>query len=178
MKKKPKYNQNSAIRGALRRSFSRSPIVREVMMKSRREIAKFNKDGSRSKKDAVQYLCGTCGKWSNSTSSAVDHISPVISVEVGFVDWNEFVARLFCGPENLQVICDTCHDQKTNAERIARLTKQYTEELDDLEASITTTSIKELNKYIAKKKTIGLENIVERARELKERVLKNTGKKK
>jgi hypothetical protein len=173
--KKPKYNQNSAIRGALRRTFSRSPIVKEVMMKSRREVAKYNKDGSRSKKDAVQYLCGTCSQWSNSTSSAVDHISPVVAVEDGFVDWNNFIARLFCGPDNLQVICDTCHNEKTSSERIARLTIQYTEELYGFEMAVMQGIIpadwkKILGKYIAKKKTKGLEQIVERARAIKSHI--------
>ena len=186
VKKRPKYNQNAAIRGALRRQFSRSPIVREVLMKVRREIPKFNKNGSRAKKDAVQYCCNVCGQWVGSTSVTVDHITPVIDVQAGFVDWNQFVDRLFCGPQNLQVICDTCHNSKTQGERIARLLTQYTEELDRLEVQINIsdnhrnlygaaggfkTMIKVLNKYIAKRKTIGLESIVERAKKLKERVL-------
>lgn len=186
VKKKPKYNENATIRGALRRQFSRSPIVREVMGKVRREIPKYNKDGSRAKKDAVQYRCSPCGEWVGSTRCAVDHISPVIAVEDGFVDWNNFVSRLFCGADNLQVICDTCHNQKTNAERIARLTKQYTEELDKIEVQLNIADnhrnlygaanafdemIQNLKKYIAKKKTIGLEPIVERALRLKERAL-------
>lgn len=190
--KKPKYNQNAAIRGALRRQFSRSPIVREVLMKVRREIARYNKDGSRAKKDAVQYCCNVCGQWASSTKVAVDHISPVIDVQVGFVDWNEFVRRLFCDASNLQVICDPCHDSKTQIERIDRLTKQYTEELDAIKRKMddmgncpTASNVaptylkqwkKELSKYIAKKKTKGLEPVVQRAQALKqeiERWLKN-----
>lgn len=39
----------------------------------------------------------------------VDHI-----VEVGpFTNWNEFVPRVFCGQENLQALCTTCHMKKT-----------------------------------------------------------------
>lgn len=185
MKKKPKYNENAIIRGALRRQFARSPIVREVIGKVRREVPKFNKDGSRAKKDAVQYQCGACGEWTKSTAISVDHISPVVSVEDGFTDWNNFIARLFCGPDNLQVICDTCHNKKTNAERIARLIGQYTEELDKFEVEINIADnhrnligqagfqgmLKRINKYVAKRKTIGLEEIVQRALRLKERVL-------
>ena len=176
MKKKPPFNQNAAIRGALRRLFARSPIVREVMSKVRREVPKYNKDGSRAKKDAVQYLCAVCGTWTKSTAIAVDHVVPVVAVEDGFIDWNEFVARLFCGPENLQVICDPCHNEKTRVERIARLVKQYSRELDAIEDSINNPPRdsrfikKHLAKYIAKKKTKGLEEIVQRARELKIRV--------
>jgi 5-methylcytosine-specific restriction endonuclease McrA len=174
VKKKPPYNQNAAIRGALRRQFSRSPIVREVLMKVRREVAKFNKDGSRAKKDAVQYRCNPCGQWTKSTAVSVDHISPVIDVQDGFVDWNQFVQRLFCDASNLQVICDTCHNAKTQGERIARLTKQYLEELEAIKEVIFTgcgdakALRKTLSKYTAKKKTIGLEPVVQRAQELKE----------
>jgi 5-methylcytosine-specific restriction endonuclease McrA len=144
-------------------------------MKVRREIPKFNKDGSRSKKDAVQYCCSPCGQWTKSTAVAVDHISPVIDVQDGFVDWNEFISRLFCDASNLQVICDTCHNAKTQGERIARLTKQYTEELNNLEELCKDPADpkflkKQLSKYTAKKKTPGLQKIVERALRLKQQL--------
>jgi 5-methylcytosine-specific restriction endonuclease McrA len=183
VKKRAKYNQNACIRGALRRQFSRSPIVREVLMKVRREVAKFNKDGSRSKKDAVQYCCSACGQWIGSTKCTVDHITPVIDVQAGFVDWNQFIDRLFCDASNLQVICDPCHNTKTQGERIARLIIQYTEELDGLELDVEIANtrrklighndvpkdlVKVLNKYIAKKKTMELKPIVERAKRLKD----------
>lgn len=116
-KKRPPYNQNSAIRSALRRTFSRSPIVREVLMAGRREVPKYNKDGTRAKKNAVQYQCEVCGKWVGSTHVEVDHINSVIDNEVGFIDWNTFIARLFCDKSNLQRICDDCHDIKTQKER-------------------------------------------------------------
>lgn len=180
-KKRPPYNENAAIRGALRRQFSRSPVVREVLMKVRREVPKYNKDGSRAKKDAVQYQCSACGQWTKSTAVAVDHVVPVIAVETGFTDWNDFVSRLFCGPGNLQVICDPCHNAKTQTERIARLTKQYMEELDTLESTVdcdwvayqinVKLLLKNISKYIAKKKTKGLETVVQRAQDLKSKLL-------
>lgn len=43
----------------------------------------------------------------------VDHIEPVGS----YYDWNEFVDRLFCPAENLQVLCKECHKGKTADER-------------------------------------------------------------
>ena len=177
-KKKPKYNPNSVIRGALRRAFARSPIVQEVMQASRREVPRFNKDGSRHKKNSVQRQCQVCDEWVGSTKLAVDHIEPVVSIEDGFNDWNEFIDRLWCDKKNLQRICDTCHDAKTTIERTTRLFKQYSEELYYIEESIRlgtadiTICKKLLSKYIAKKKTKGLEQIVQRAQELKEKLLK------
>ena len=183
--KKKSFNENAAIRGVLRRLFARSPAVREALLKVRREVPKHNKDGSRSKKDAVQYLCAVCNTWTKSTAVSVDHINPVVDVN-GFVDWNTFVTRLFCDSSNLQVICDNCHNEKTNAERVARLLIQYTKELDFLELSLIQLSVnqvlitndrllklkKDLSRYIAKKNTIGLEIVVQRAQELKNRLEK------
>lgn len=173
MKQRPKYNQNAAIRGALRRAFARSPIVQEIMSESRREVPRYKKDGSRHKKNSVQRQCQVCKQWSSASKMAVDHIVPVISIDEGFNDWNEFIDRLWCDKSNLQRICDTCHDKKTQDERIERLYKKYDEELDTLESFIKnkTSTNKELNKqlskYTSKKKTKGLEKIVQRAQALK-----------
>lgn len=173
--KKPKlFNQNAAIRGAIRRIFSRSPVKIEVLKKVRREIPRYNKNGSRGKRDAVQYQCAVCKSWVGSTKVEVDHVIPVIEVnEKGFVDWNLFVERLFCGPENLQVICDPCHDKKTAVERMKRQAAKDRIILDRIEERLksawTISEEKELKKQVSKfiKKTKALETI-ERAKKLKE----------
>ena len=177
MKKKPPYNQEAAIRGALRRAFSRSPLVREVLEESRQEFPRYKNDGTRHKRNWVKRQCQVCGEWVSSSKISVDHIDPVISVEQGKQDWNTFVDRLWCntaGKANLQRICDDCHDKKTYKERIARLLIKYTEELDKIEANIDILDPKELkktlSKYIAKKKTPELMPVVQRAQELKKKI--------
>lgn len=151
-KKKPPYNKNAAIRSAIRRTFSRSPVVREVMMEHRREIPKFNKDGTRAKKDAVQYQCNVCNQWVGSSYIAVDHIEPVIEVEGGFQDWNTFVDRLFCDKDNLQCICDECHQKKTNKERFDRSFLKDSELLKELTDNfIEEVAKKFCTKFTAKK---------------------------
>lgn len=152
MKKSPPFNQNMVIRGAIRRTFPRSPVYREVLYAGRREVPKYNKDGSRAKKDAVQYHCEVCLDWVSSTKIAVDHIVPVISVDNGFVDWNEFVARLYCSKENLQRICDDCHQKKTNKERFERNFKQELEQISALEKSANMNVVKAGLKKFTKKK--------------------------
>jgi hypothetical protein len=168
------YNENAAIRGALRRVFARSPLVVEKVQESRREVPRYLKDGSRAKKDWVQRQCEVCSSWVGSTKISIDHKNPVVSVQDGFTDWNEFIARLWCSKENLQRICDSCHDQKTQVERISRLTLQYAKELDQLELDIKAKTVsksealKTLKKYIAKKKTSGLDPVVQRALKIKD----------
>jgi len=116
-KKRPPYNANSAIRSALRRTFSRSPIVREVMHKVRRERPWFKSDGSPAAKPRVEYLCATCNQWFMGKDIQVDHLDPVVDPLVGFLSWDVFVSRLFCDISNLSVICKNDHKFKTNAEK-------------------------------------------------------------
>lgn len=120
------------------------------MFKVRREIPKYNKDGARAKKDAVQYLCNVCDTWTKSSAIAVDHIEPVIDVTDGFIDWNTFVQRLFCGPENLQVICDTCHQKKTNQERFDRQFLKDKELIWSLENELDCWQLPEAKKSLTK----------------------------
>jgi len=176
-KKKPPFNQNASIRGAIRRLFSRSPVHKEVLMKVRREVPKFNKDGARAKKDAVQYLCNVCKGWVGSTKVEVDHILPVIEVnEHGFVDWNMFVDRLFCGPENLQVICDPCHDKKTHDEQQKRQAAKDKIKLDQIETDMKSAWTiekekelkKQVTKFLSKKKALETR---ERAAKLKQIII-------
>ena len=132
-RKKPKYNVNSATRSAMRRVFSRSPLVREVLSAARRERPRYKKDGTLAKRPHVEFLCAECKGWFQGTKVAVDHIDPVISIKHGFIDWNTFYDRLNCDKANLQVVCSyllkhihlhgdkpSCHHRKTQEERKLR----------------------------------------------------------
>jgi 5-methylcytosine-specific restriction endonuclease McrA len=62
------------------------------------------------------YRCAECQQLATSQSIAVDHIERVGSVlEAGYLE------RLFCHPDGLQVLCQTCHDRKTAKERAAKV---------------------------------------------------------
>lgn len=169
------FNQNAAIRGAIRRIFARSPVIREVMMEVRKEFPKYNKDGSRAKKDAVCYLCNICKNYVGSTKVSVDHINPVISIEDGFIDWNEFVFRLWCDKTNLQTICDTCHQIKTNKERFERTYRKDSMFIDGLLCSleysnvISAEDLKALKKFTPKKLTKYPKEFVDKVLLLKKR---------
>lgn len=47
----------------------------------------------------------------------VDHIEPVVDPKTGFTTWDDFIARLFCEKENFQVLCLTCHKNKSKDEK-------------------------------------------------------------
>ena len=157
------WNESSACRGAWRRIFARSPICIEVLKEGKRYVPKYKKDGTRSKKDAVEYNCQVCNRWvrgsiKGKSNIAVDHIIPVIDEEGGFVDWNTFHDRLFCDKSNLQRICTLCHKIKTRIERLKRNTIKYNKELDILENRVLAGRLeldylKETKKSISKYKT-------------------------
>jgi 5-methylcytosine-specific restriction endonuclease McrA len=49
-----------------------------------------------------------------------DHIAPVVDPAEGFTTWDDFIERLLCEQDNLQVLCRTCHDHKTKDEAAIR----------------------------------------------------------
>lgn len=174
MKPKKSFNVNATIRGAIRRAFARSPSVQEVMAASRREVPRYNKDGSRHKKNWVQRQCEVCQEWASTSKMSVDHIEPVVSTTEGFVDWNTFVARLWCDKSNLQRICDTCHHTKTQQERFDRAFKLESEQLQAIEyGKLSLEEQKKWAKKFTPKKLLKYpEEFVARIMDLKKRLKK------
>lgn len=66
---------------------------------------------------AEHYKCAECKEDFPSKEVQTDHRSPVVEPEVGFVDWDTFIQRLYCDKENLQILCTSCHKAKTLTER-------------------------------------------------------------
>jgi hypothetical protein len=148
-----KYDPTMAARQALRRAFSRSPIVVEMMRENRRKTPRYNKNGSRHKIDATEHLCNVCKQWKRSVKNSkvvIDHINPVVEPEVGFVDMNTYFRRLWCDRSGLQKICGECHRQKTNEEWFVRRFKEEQEILKEVEELIDT-GIYSADKPIMKK---------------------------
>jgi 5-methylcytosine-specific restriction endonuclease McrA len=50
----------------------------------------------------------------------VDHIEPAVDPAIGFTTYDEFIKRLFVEEDGLQVLCDTCHNKKSNQEKEIR----------------------------------------------------------
>jgi len=69
----------------------------------------------------VQCVCAICGLCFPMGDVQVDHIQPVVPVDREILSWDEYIERLFCGVDNLQVLCKPCHQIKTNDENHDRL---------------------------------------------------------
>lgn len=59
--------------------------------------------------------------------AVVDHKEALVPVDGRELSWDEYLNRLFCIPEDLQVLCDECHSAKSkeeNSERRQNKTKR------------------------------------------------------
>lgn len=62
-----------------------------------------------------KYKCAKCNNIFGPKEIVVDHIMPVVAVS-GFTDWEEYITSLFCDVSNFQILCEYCHNTKTDQE--------------------------------------------------------------
>jgi 5-methylcytosine-specific restriction endonuclease McrA len=68
---------------------------------------------SENKRLKWEFQCKECRKWFPQKNVEVDHTIPAGSLR-SFGDLAGFVERLLCEEENLVVLCEWCHQAKTN----------------------------------------------------------------
>ena len=100
----------SFIRSALRQKSRWWKPILQCKLESRRAYKGPNK------RQKFEYQCATCKQWFQEKKINVDHISPAGSLNCA-ADLPGFVERLFCEKDNLQVLCEKCHDNKTKIEK-------------------------------------------------------------
>lgn len=74
------------------------------------------------KRQKFEYQCAECKGWFPDKQIAVDHIIPCGALSCAD-DLPGFVERLFIEVDGLQILCDTCHNKKTNLERTTKIKK-------------------------------------------------------
>lgn len=104
------------IRGAIRQSYHMSEHYKTYITTRRIEIPRYKKNGERAKKDFVKYECDSCKELVSGGFMDVDHIIPIGSF-TSLDQVESFVKRVYCSYDNLQVLCDTCHNHKTAEDR-------------------------------------------------------------
>lgn len=97
------------VRSALRLAWTKWPPKHEVLRRARRPSQSDNK------KLKWEYLCTHCNKWTRGDQVSVDHIVPWGDPwSMSFVD---ALRALLVPVEELQVLCDPCHDLKTLSDK-------------------------------------------------------------
>ena len=102
-KKAPNKNKYAVAKAALRRASSYWWAMSEAM--------------SRAKVSRGLWMCAICLGHFKKNEVQKDHIQPVVSVNADKVnDINSYVETLFCEPENIQILCVSCHKIKSGIE--------------------------------------------------------------
>jgi hypothetical protein len=122
------WDYKNFAKNELRRSFRQSPLYNAAKNAAKEEYFVESQKGSLMRR--VHWRCASCGRFFKDEKGnlAVDHIEPIEPVdrEIGF---DEYVDRLYCGLDGLQVLCNykkeidgvkSCHKIKTTAENNAR----------------------------------------------------------
>lgn len=112
----------SIILGKMKVSFSRSPKVIDFLRSRRREETWTKKNGSVAQRNKVFYRCEKCQQEFNSANIQVDHIEPVVPLNIPgrHMPIGIIISRLFCDVSNLQILCKTHHKEKSKAENATR----------------------------------------------------------
>ena len=103
----------SFIRSSLRQKSRFWKPITQCKMKSRRAYK------GPLKRQKFEYQCKECSNWFPDKQINVDHIIPAGTLRSAN-DLPGFVERLFCEVDNLQVLCETCHNKKTQDEKSKR----------------------------------------------------------
>ena len=97
------------IRSGLRAKWSRYPVKFEVLNSARRSA----KNNPRAK---WEFHCKQCEGWFLNKDVEIDHIIPCGTLR-SYEDLPQFVEKLFCGADDLRVVCKPCHKLITKAEK-------------------------------------------------------------
>jgi 5-methylcytosine-specific restriction endonuclease McrA len=114
----------NAIKGSLRRAFSRSKLHHSIIEAARVEHTDPNRPRVKN-----WVLCNICKEPEAKSYMTVDHIDPVIPYTTTFEELgaDETIDRIWCDANNLQAVCPDCHDAKTLVEKAIK--KQYRDSL-------------------------------------------------
>jgi len=76
-------------------------------------------------KGRAEWECQLCKQiFGSSKDLHGDHFFPVIDPDTGFTNWDDYINKLFLG--EIQAICKTCHQEKSNKENETRREQKRT----------------------------------------------------
>lgn len=104
------------IRGAIRQAYHMSDHYKGFLETRRIEVPRYKKDGTEAKRSYVRYQCDCCKELVSGDFMDVDHIIPIGSFKT-LQEVDKFVSRVYCSWDNLQILCDPCHNAKTAQDR-------------------------------------------------------------
>lgn len=98
----------SFIRSAMRKAWQKWPPRYEAMHAAKRPYRGSNP------RQKFEYQCAHCQEWFSGKEVSVDHITPWGTIDE--LSLHEAWSRLLVPIEQLQVLCDPCHDIKSKTD--------------------------------------------------------------
>lgn len=65
------------------------------------------------------FRCNHCKMGFGRKEINIDHIDPVVKI-TGFINWDDYISKLFCDSSMMQILCLQCHSNKTLTEGFIR----------------------------------------------------------
>ena len=106
----------------LKRCFSRGKSCKEALKKVRSTEPRYKANGKLHKIPIVRYTCNHCNNKFPSTEVQCDHIDPVVPIQVPaiYMSLGVLARRIFISADKIQVLCKSCHNQKSQKENEER----------------------------------------------------------
>ena len=121
--KRPKLSAKdiNLIKAGLRRAFARSDYYQSIASANYVEHS-----DPKSPRCLKWSWCSKCGEVVKRYTTDLDHISPVVPLDrhTEDMDPHELLDRIWCAPDNLEILCKRCHDEKSARERKLRPKKK------------------------------------------------------
>ena len=70
-----------------------------------------------------EYECNKCHKLCDKKDTQMDHTIPIVA-SIGFTNFDSYIERMFCPSQGFQVLCKTCHKEKSKQEQKERRKKK------------------------------------------------------
>lgn len=119
MKNNPRisHKERGLIKGALRRVFSRSDLRKEAL-----EATRIKHEDHERKRVTKWSACAQCKTPTPTYKIDIDHKIPVqpLGTTIDEMGADELITNIWCPLEQLQGLCETCHDAKSKEENATR----------------------------------------------------------
>lgn len=116
------------------KAFNRLSFCKQLLRRYSRRSPAFTMCLTAARISRGLYECNHCKLPTKKKEVQVDHIDPVIPVDREVTSLDEYAERLYCSVDNLQVLCTSCHQKKTDIENEQRrIHKKIPEEKKSLD---------------------------------------------
>lgn len=114
-KTKKDWTPHKYLVAAARKTWRWSPARTQVLNRAKVDKGLWRCEQCQTVVGSIQYITKR-GRKAKKIDGAIDHIQPIGTQPRDWSEYPTFYALVFCGIENLQFLCSSCHDTKSKKE--------------------------------------------------------------